>query len=141
MSKRAQIHGVANLEKQYPRLVGRAFRTWLDAPVFALKDGSVSLSRRDVARLSESPCTRAASNLHHACEYYNIHDLDTLHRIGLRSLLRARNIGERAAWLAALILHDHGYDVDAWLDRKDRALNRRGHIHLVHTQTRTQKHG
>ena len=120
-------------------LLSKRKRAWLDEPVFALNDG-VSYSRRAMAILMEAPCTHAPRKLQNICKQYHITTLDQLERIGSDGLLRCVGIGEDTAWMAAMILADHGRDVDAWLRRKYRTGTHRDVLRLVHSRTRKQKH-
>lgn len=127
----------ANHHQINDRLVSSSFRKWLDAPVFELRNG-VSYSRRAIAALTASPCTRAASNLHRACHRYGILTIEQLAHAGFPALARCRGIGERAAWIAALVLAEYGYSIDRWLERPDTGtLQER--IKLVHSRSKKQK--
>ena len=97
-----------------------------------------------MAALTESPCTRAASILSHTLKRYHIHSIAQLNQVGMDGLLRCAGIGERSTWVAALILDDCAYDVEAWMDRTPVAktvTSRAAKIRLVHGKTAKQKHG
>jgi len=120
----------------------KSFTLYLHENVFVFPNGSASYSRSDIARLTESPCIRAAFGLFRAFKKYHIHSPARLFAVGCTSLLRCKDVGERASWIAAIILGDCGYDVSEWFDKKDGPVrNVRDRIRLVHSRTRKQKHG
>ena len=92
------------------------FRGWLDENVLSFAD--VAYTRSEISALTRTPCLRAVKNLHETCAHFQIHSLAQLNRVGLDGLLRCAGLGERAAFIASIVLEDHGYDVEAWLDRK-----------------------
>lgn len=131
-------------EKQQPGnrqqandLLSAKTKNWLNAPLFELS-GGVSYTRRGIVELTASPCTRAASLLHQACKRYNILTIQQLNHVGMKSLQRCHGIGERATWIAALILAEYGYSIDQWTRRS--ALNLNDRIRLAYSRTRKQKH-
>jgi hypothetical protein len=118
------------------------FKNYLHDPVYVFPNGVVSYSRSDIARLTEAPCPRAPGALFKALHRYHIKSPEQLYRTGLDGLLRCTQIGERAAWIAAVLLGNSGYDVTKWCDMKRRKTQTvRGSIRLVASQTRKQKHG
>lgn len=133
---------VQRVVRKHPNLVSKKFGSWLGEVVFELKNGSVKYTRRQMAILTEAPCTHAPKTLARVCLKYHIHSIEDLYRVGMRSLLRCTDIGERAVWIAALILEDNLFNVDTWMDRKESdPATWRAHIRLVSSQTRKQKHG
>lgn len=118
----------------------KAFRSYLYDPVFVFPNEKDSYSRSDIARLTESPCVLAARRLFTALHDYGIDSPARLYTVGLASLLRCRGIGERAAWVATVLVGNSGYNVDTFCDRKSQTLSLKGRIHLVHSRTRKQKH-
>jgi hypothetical protein len=137
------IHRLRENQKASKRLVSKSFNQWQHEVVLRLRNGG-SWTRRDIAILSESPCTRAATTLHRVCKEFNIYSLNQLHHVGLNSLLRAGRpgqwVGERTCWIAALILEEAGFDVDKWIDRPDTGrMDRKGAIRLVHSQVKKRE--
>lgn len=133
---------VEQVSKQH-HLQSKAFREYLHERVFVFPNGSASgsYSRSDIARLTETPCIRAAFQLYRTFGRYRISSIQQLYNIGLDGLLRCRGLGERAAWVAAVILEDNKFNVSAWCAmqrRKTRTV--RGSIRLVSSQTKKQKH-
>lgn len=127
--------------RQNPRLHGKAYQAWLAEPVFAF-DGA-NYTREQLVDLIDDgyPSTRAATNLISILHRFKISTLARLHAIGLDGLLRCHGIGERAAWVAACVLHDRGFDVDQWQAPGPRkAVSWRGRIVEVQSRTRHQKH-
>lgn len=118
----------------------KAFRSYLYDPVFVFPNGKDKYSRSDIARLTESPCVMAAGLLFRALHAYGIDSPARLYAVGLPSLLRCRLIGERAAWVATVLVGDSGYNVDTFCDRRSPTLSLKGRIRLVHSRTRKQKH-
>lgn len=135
MNRRAQI------AKASPRLQqSKAFQHWLNEPIFVLSD--VAISRRQVAALTDTPCTTAAAVLHRTCKNFRITTLDRLHDVGLDGLLRCRGVGERTAWIAACVLYQEGYDLASWTRHTlEKGHSLRGAIRLVQHRTLKQKHG
>lgn len=120
----------------------KTFRTYLHEDVFVFPNGVDKFSRSDISRLTESPCIRAAFALFRAFEKYNINSPARLNTVGCKSLLRCKGVGERASWIAAIILGECGYDVTEWFDKRDGPVrNVRDRIRLVHSKTKKQKHG
>lgn len=105
-------------DKTRDRIVSNQFNEWLDEPIITFKSGVVNYSRGDIAKLTGTPCTRAASNLHTALEHYQIDSPAKLNQVGLDGLLRCVGVGERAALVAACIIEDAGYNIDEWIDRQ-----------------------
>lgn len=127
-------------------LTSPKLQAWLDEPLFVLGDGT-SWSRRDISILTESPCTRAARVLHHWCERFQVRSIDRLATMGLAAMLRCTGVGERTAWVAAIILHNEGYDVETWIHHTSaagrgpsRRQSLKDKLHLVHSRTRKAKH-
>lgn len=131
------------LQQASHRLKSKSFRHYLDDPVFAFANG-LKYSRSGIAMLDRDAalCVRAMFALFRAFDQYGIDSPAKLYSIGLDGLLRCRKVGERAAWIAAVLLDDSGYSVRAWCDMKRRkTLTVKGSIRLVHNRTRKQKHG
>jgi hypothetical protein len=119
------------------RLTSPALQRWLDAPVFALKNASVS--RSELAYLTQSPCTRSATILQDVCRRFHIASLERLHAIGFHGLRRCTGIGERSSWVAAHILYMFGYDVKAWCGAgREQSRTDRGHIALVYSKSKNK---
>lgn len=133
------VRPATKLVRQVPNLQSKAFGRWLDAPLFELDD--FVITRRNVGKYTDTPCSQAVSNLHHALRRMRISSLDRLFDVGLDGVLRIKGVGERAAWIAACVLAEHNYDADVWCGLKRRgARTTRGAIRLVHRSTRNQKH-
>lgn len=132
------ISAAQSVRTSHPQLESPSFRQWLDEPFFEL--GDVSLSRRQITHITETPCTRAARQFQDVCRAYGIGSLDRVYDVGHRSMSRCRGFGERTAWVAAMILYTQGYRIDKWL-KSENVVSLRAHIRRVHAQTRKQKHG
>jgi hypothetical protein len=120
----------------------KQFTAYLNDPFFAFPNGDGKYTRSEIASLTETPCVLATRRLSQALTTYKIDSPLRLYAVGLGGLLRCRGIGERAAWIAAIILEDYGYDVLKWCDR-DRLNTRtvQGSIAVMQSRTRTQKQG
>ena len=128
--------------RSQPRLVSKAFRSYLDDPAFVFGKNGKKYSRSELTVLTESPCMRAAQLLATAMLVYDIATTLQLYNVGLSGLLRCRGIGERAAWVAACVLGDSGYNVIKWCDMKSQGTRTvRGSIRTAQLRTQKQKHG
>lgn len=89
-------------------------RAWLDQDVI-FKVGDYTLTRRQVARITEVPSTRAAILLHLLCEHQGIRSMQKLYDLGLEGLLSYEGTGEAQSWVAVCALADAGFNVNSWI--------------------------
>lgn len=119
------------------RLVNKKFNVWLNDIVFELED--VSLSRRELVDITNTPCTRSAQLLQRACRDLRIRTSGDLFLTGRPKLLQ--HVGVRPAWLAACVLEFMGLDVTIWIDLQSPASVAKSQIRLVHSRIPKQKSG
>jgi hypothetical protein len=106
-----------------------------------LEFSELPYTRREMIELLGCGNFIAAKRLTAACKQFDILTLVDLDRVGLHGLLRIAGVGERAAWVAACLLHHGRYDVMAWIDRDSEEVSRsvKGGIAKAQARVRKQK--
>lgn len=123
-----------------PKVYGASLRRWYDQET-VLEFSELPYTRREMIELLGCGNFIAAKRLTVACKQFDILTLPDLDRVGLHGLLRIAGVGERAAWVAACLLHNGRYDVMAWIDRDSEEVSRsvKGGIAKAQARVRKQK--